>query len=376
MTSSNTASKINSGRFYVEYYGHDIDDLSRVLEFMRAERPSASAVWLAGDSSLDNKHWLFPNQQHGFAAHEPRVMHDPTATAEAVNGWERILKPARMVKDVCYWTNAELEKAGVDAFCLNCAREESTIQDREGEASSLMPQDEFIRDNIRADDTLVVSVGGNDIALRPSAMTILHMANLIYGSNEWMIKHGMVTSLLYFQDMYGRRVKRYVEKLVAKTKPKRVIINMLYFLDETAGGSWADPVLERLGYDANPSKLQTLIRKIYETATSRIAIEGVEVVPLALYEIMDGKDSNDYDQRVEPSVQGGSKMGKHFVERMVAAEEEAATASAAPGEKNFTAAASDKKEGPKRAKKAKKAAPSEVTGGVPGAAEESHMDAA
>ena len=45
-----------------------------------------------------------------------------------------------MVKDVCFWTNAELEKAGVDSFCLNCAREESTIQDREGEAGRLMPQ--------------------------------------------------------------------------------------------------------------------------------------------------------------------------------------------------------------------------------------------
>ena len=39
------------------------------------------------------------------------------------------------------------------------------------------------------------------------------------------------------QDMYGRRVQRYVEKLVAKTKPKRVVINMLYFLDETSGRS-------------------------------------------------------------------------------------------------------------------------------------------
>lgn len=286
-----------------------------MLKGLRAERPGASAVFLAGDSSMDNKHWLFPNQLHGRAAHEPRVMQDPTATADAVNGYERVLQPPRMVKDVCYWTNAELERAGVDAFCLNCAREESTLQDREGEAGRLLPQDVFIRDNIRADDTLVVSVGGNDIALRPSLPTIMHMANLIYGSNEWMIRHGLVTSLLYFQDLYGRRVRQYVEKLVAKTKPKRVIINMLYFLDETSGGSWADPVLEKLGYNNNPTKLQTLIRKIFETATSQIRIEGTEVVPLALYEIMDGKDSNDYDQRVEPSVQGGSKIGKFFVEK-------------------------------------------------------------
>lgn len=54
-------------------------------------------------------------------------------------------------------------------------------------------------------------------------------------------------------------------------------------------------------------------------ATKKIGIAGVrEVIALPLYEIMDGKDSNDYDQRVEPSVQGGSKMGTFFVDNIAA----------------------------------------------------------
>ena len=40
-------------------------------------------------------------------------------------------------------------------------------------------QDEFIRDHIGAGDALVLSVGGNDIALRPTLCTILNTACLI-----------------------------------------------------------------------------------------------------------------------------------------------------------------------------------------------------
>ena len=178
---SRSRSKVPSGEYYSEYYGHDIAHLTTVFDGLRSRRPDASTVWLAGDSSLDNKHWLFPDQMHSQAASRPRVMMDPTATAPACNGYAQILSPPRMVKDVNFFVNSELERQGVDAFCLNCAREESTIQDREGEPG-LMPQDVFIRDNIRPDDTLVVSVGGNDIALRPSAATIFNMATLLYFS--------------------------------------------------------------------------------------------------------------------------------------------------------------------------------------------------
>ena len=36
---------------------------------------------------------------------------------------------------------------------------------------------------------------------------------------------------------------------------------------------------------------------------------GTEVEPFPLFEVLNGEDSRDYCQRVEPSVQGGKKMG-------------------------------------------------------------------
>ena len=73
----------------------------------------------------------------------------------------------------------------------------------------------------------------------------------------------------------------------------------------------------KLGYDKDPTKLQLLIRKIFEDATCKIEIEGTTVVPFPLFKVLDGKDTNDYAQRVEPSVQGGSKIGKALAEKII-----------------------------------------------------------
>jgi hypothetical protein len=76
-------------------------------------------------------------------------------------------------------------------------------------------------------------------------------------------------------------------------------------LDEAPTSSWAGLALECLGYNRTPEKLQTLIRRAFEEATSKINITGCEVVPVPLFNVMDGKNSRDYVQRVEPSSQGG-----------------------------------------------------------------------
>jgi len=41
-----------------------------------------------------------------------------------------------------------------------------------------------------------------------------------------------------------------------------------------------------------------------------IKIEGTKVVPVPMFEALNGKCTEDYDNRVEPSVQGGKKLGK------------------------------------------------------------------
>ena len=72
-----------------------------------------------------------------------------------------------------------------------------------------------------------------------------------------------------------------------------------YFLDVHGRGSWADCFLSAMCYDCAPGRLQAAIRKVFELATRRIRIPGVEVVALPLFEHLDGSDSRDYVQRVE-----------------------------------------------------------------------------
>ena len=60
-----------------------------------------------------------------------------------------------------------------------------------------------------------------------------------------------------------------------------------------------------------------MIKKVFELGTSRIKIPGTEVVPFPLFEVLDGKDTNDYLQRVEPSPQGGAKMARALMDCVI-----------------------------------------------------------
>eukprot|EP00520_Triparma_pacifica_P008211 CAMPEP_0118666086 /NCGR_PEP_ID=MMETSP0785-20121206/19008_1 /TAXON_ID=91992 /ORGANISM="Bolidomonas pacifica, Strain CCMP 1866" /LENGTH=74 /DNA_ID=CAMNT_0006560335 /DNA_START=586 /DNA_END=806 /DNA_ORIENTATION=- len=74
---------------------------------------------------------------------------------------------------------------------------------------------------------------------------------------------------------------------------------MIYYPDVSPRQpSWADAALGFLGYNRNPGKLQLMIRKMYEMAVSEIKIPGVEVVPIPLFEVLDGGDTRDYVARV------------------------------------------------------------------------------
>lgn len=99
----------------------------------------------------------------------------------------------------------------------------------------------------------------------------------------------------------------------------------------------ADNVLGWLGYDADPAKLKYAIKLLFDTisakgfsakpskkdnqnrstlcggdeANSTESCESsidTQILPFPLFEVLDGTDTNDYVQRVEPSVEGGRKM--------------------------------------------------------------------
>lgn len=324
--------QISSSSFYWNYHGHRITDLEALYRRLR-QMGCSSLVWLAGDSSMDNKHWFFDD----VGKSNPDVMYDDDIAAPAVNGYEKLLEPPRMIKDVCYWLNNGIAQCrpgdGPPAICcINTAVEESTLGERledpansrgehGGPTALAFPQDTFIRDHIGENDVLVVNLGGNDIALRPSKWTIAYMAALVYLSATPIIRYlswawnpfsgcyiGFPIGLSYFVDMFKQKTKEYLEQLVVKQKPKRIVVCMLYHLDQQPGGSWADQVLGMLGYDTNPAKLQAVIKRVFELGTSQIQIEGTEVVACPLFRALDGTDTGDYIQRVEPSSQGGQKM--------------------------------------------------------------------
>jgi hypothetical protein len=89
---------------------------------------------------------------------------------------------------------------------------------------------------------------------------------------------------------------------------------MIYYPDETNTGGWASRALNLLGYDKDPEKIQLLIRKAFHEATSMTRIPGVEVIPVPLYNALNGKDTTDYVARVEPSAKGGTKMAEFLLD--------------------------------------------------------------
>jgi len=143
-------------QYYAPFYGHHVADLALTLAALR--RRHDQVVFLAGDSSLDNKYWF-------------------NSWADAVNGYEEVLEPPAMKRDVCYWVNEEAARTHKSMGCLNTAVEATSLNDRA--FNRLLPQDEFIRDNIDVDDVLVVSVGGNDVALAPLLCTVLNLSMLV-----------------------------------------------------------------------------------------------------------------------------------------------------------------------------------------------------
>jgi hypothetical protein len=176
-------------------------------------------------------------------------------------------------------------------------------------------KDRFIRDNITTNDRLIVSVGGNDIALSPTIRTAVNMA-MLTRSPEWMIRLGCAPGFGYFVNLFQERIEEMILRIVSGGQcPAEIIICMIYYPDMVSGGSWADHTLRVLGYDANPEKLQLIIRTLFETIQLRgffkLEKKGAVVTTMPLFEVL--TEHEDYVQRVEPSVQGGRKMAATFL---------------------------------------------------------------
>ena len=299
--------KLNSHSFYQTYFGHNINDLRHLYDNLKQQNKK-SFIFLAGDSSLDNKYWL------GSDSYK-----------DAVNGYETTLEPAKMKPDIAYHLNNLLIKVNPMISAINCAVEESTLQQRCSKPSKfnpnagLLPQDKFIRDNITEDDILIVSVGGNDIALKPSFKTIWNMSTLVYFNSKETIEKGpeYAYGLPYFTNMFHKDVENYINQLTSKAKPKKIMVCMIYYPDTHVTGSWADRTLGYLGYNKDSTKLKLAIQQIFKYGTSNVKIENCETIPFPMFVVLDGSNTEDYVERVEPSSKGGKKLAVSFLKNLL-----------------------------------------------------------
>lgn len=268
---------ICSDDYYRTYNGHEIKFLKIIHNKLRS-LPGGSVVWLAGDSSLDNKYWI------------------KSAKIDSPEIYREILPQS--YPDVAY----HMSSLGIPV--INTAVEASTLIGRQTE------QDEFLAAHIQPQDTLIVSVGANDIALKPSPMTIYYMAIILMTP---LREIPTTSSFQYFKNLFGESLKSYIMSLTRVHKPKKICVCCIYYpCTAQSQASWATLSLRLLGYDRDPAKLQHFIQLVYAQAISQIKIDGTEVIPVPLYEILDANDPQDYISRVEPSSRGGRKMAAHF----------------------------------------------------------------
>lgn len=276
---------INATSFYDNYEGHPVDDLRELLSGETDGKPS---IYLAGDSTLDNKFWIPTHaEQHPDQRLNARLSHPSVR------------------RDVAYWL---AHFASGKYHVVNTAVEASLLRTRV--RANLLPQDELVRDALTEDDVLVVSAGGNDIALSPKIATAWAVLRNVYLGGE----AGMPTLRALFRD----DLELYIAMLTKRTKPRVVIVCMLYFPDEEDAPSWASHTLRALRYNGRPSRMQEAMKRVYATAVTQIAVADCRIMFVPFFQTLDGKQSSDYVERVEPSESGGSRMAKQLFDAVEA----------------------------------------------------------
>lgn len=289
----NTAGRMPAPRFYAPYHGHHPDDLRAAWRALRAASPN-KFVFLVGDSTLDNKHWL---RNAGDAPPPPP--------------WDAVFTGAapRVPRDVAYWMNADGGAAGWTT--VNAAVEASTLRAR---ATHLLPQDAVVRECVRSGDALVVSVGGNDVLLHPSLGGALNLGAALLLPNTHL-------GTPYFVRLFHDGVEDWVVRMLGgdgRPRLSTIVVCLPYFPDASrASTSWAWLGLNLLKYDEDPARLQAVMRKIAAATAAhgfprlRALADRVLVVPM--FHVLDGRSSEHYVSRVEPSVDGGRALAQHFL---------------------------------------------------------------
>jgi hypothetical protein len=299
-SSSKATEKVSPLKYYQTFYGHDVDSLEAIYRALAPKR--RFVVYLAGDSSLDNKYWFFEGDRERLAR----------CLVPAVNGHQEVLDPPMMVPDVNFHLNRLLEPMG--GLSINAAVETSKLADRR---DRLLEQDRFIADHLTRDDVVVVSVGGNDIALAKDEGEIEALRQVFSNSLE-QLETAPIDELPGFDFLkatFGDRMRSYLARLTERCSPRLVVVSVLYFPDlNDQVASWASAPLELLEYDREPGKFRAVMRRIEQDILKQIELDGTRLAVFPMYRALDGSDTGDYFHRVEPSGQGGSKLAECLLE--------------------------------------------------------------
>jgi len=266
------STKINQELFYEPYHGHDVEDIIKIYYAAKSSKVD-QIVWLAGDSTLDNKYWIKKDEQK-----------------PATHVYDKILDNPHMIQDVAYHVNTLLNK---NQLCINTSIEATTLEQH---ITRSFEQDVFIKENVGVNDTLIVSCGGNDILFDPMSMM------------PHLLKYLVTGYIDFFHDIFHDKLKAFVKKLTKKTKPKKVIICILYYPNFQNPAGWASTLLSAFKMLGAENMVLKLIQTVYQECVSKIKITGLNLEYCPLYIALDGTNTNDYVSGVEPSVQGGKKI--------------------------------------------------------------------
>jgi hypothetical protein len=112
---------------------------------------------------------------------------------------------------------------------INCAIEESTVGSRKKE---ILPHDRFICDHMKKEDMLIVSVEGNDIALKPNILTIINMLVLLScTTNRFVSFIIIVFNSFTYTFLAGPQYKHLIRSDIESDWTLRITNLGKYFLD-------------------------------------------------------------------------------------------------------------------------------------------------
>jgi len=283
-------SNINQDKYYSQKFGHEVEDIKKVHHHITQNQGKKRIIWLAGDTTLDNKHWL-------------------EDIRKSCNGYEHIFEQAYSKADLCHWINHHMQVMDYKGWaCINAAVNESSLTQRR--KKGLLPQDEFIRDNLTEKDLLIISIGGNDLYSTLNFKRMTSMINFFLTKNP--DKFAESEKFQCFVDLFKNQTEDYIKSLIAKHKPRKIIVCSLYH-PSIEGKGWADKLLSLIRYKKNPSKVHKVVEAIFEQATEKIKIPGVAIFPVKLWELLDWRQPDNFIERVYPSAKGGKELSQGFL---------------------------------------------------------------